>query len=120
MTHPSDLIAQKTFLGPDEIAFQKAQKRKRSPKVQLPKVLPGGPCCARCQNWIAPEESDDFGACTSLTVVTEKVSFGPERGSIFSTDQAMKQSDWAWESMATRGFFAGCSLFRSNGLEGAA
>ena len=119
MRHPSDVVAQTTFLSEDDKRFAKEQRRKRSPRVVLP-TTPDGPCCARCQRWRKPDDPGDFGICLSLVSVTEHISMGPERGTVLSSKEAMQQYDWPWEYLPTRGFFAGCSQYVSSEKEQAA
>lgn len=110
MTDPTDLIVQATFLGADDKRFAAEKKRKRAPRVELP-AIPDGPCCARCANWKPDTDPDDFGVCLALATVAERVTFGPERGTVVSIEQAIQQADWAFDYLSTRGFFAGCRLF---------
>lgn len=111
MSHPSDPVAQVTFLGADDIQFKREKARKSAPRIRPPEI-PDGPCCHRCANWARPDDADDFGTCRLLVFVEEKVTFGPERGTVFHIDQAMKQGEWGWDYLPTRGGFAGCSLYR--------
>lgn len=108
--HPSDFIAQTTFINPDEQQFRKAKERKRRPKVVLPD-LPDGPCCFRCRNWHPPGSHDDFGVCRLLAVITERVPMGAERGTVISVEQGVREPWIPWDYLPTRGFFGACSLF---------
>lgn len=119
MRHPSDAVAQATFLAVDDKQFRRERERKRRPKVVLPQ-LPDGPCCARCQRWRHDGDPDDFGICLSLVIVTERIGTGPERGTFFSAKEAMQQYVWPWEYLPTRGFFAGCSQYVEASKEEAA
>lgn len=110
MSHPSDRSAQITFMGKDDIQFQKAQKRKRAPKDPTPNV-PDGHCCLRCANWRPDVDPNDFGACVALVFVETKVPMGPERGTVFSLEQAMQQDEWAFDYLPTKPYMVGCSLF---------
>lgn len=114
--HPSDITAQKTFLGPDDIAFRNHQKRKRAPKDALPSI-PDGPCCARCANWQRPDNGDEFGMCREVVV---DMSVGTDVRRFVTRKEAREQFVIWTDPMATRGFFAACSLFRRNVAEGAA
>ena len=109
--HASDISAQMTFLGEDDKRFRREQERRRRPRDKLPNV-PDGPCCLRCRHWQEPGSHDDFGVCTMLAFVTVKVGIGPERGTIVSVDEAMQQDEYGFEYLPTRGFLAGCSLYR--------
>lgn len=119
MSDPSDFVAQRTFLAPDDIRFKKEKARRAAPRVRLPQI-PDGPCCDRCANWLRPEDADDFGECRLLVVVSEKATMGPERGTVFGIEQAMKQGEWGWEYLTTRGFFEGCSRYEAIEKERAA
>lgn len=110
MSHPSDHAAQATFLSPDDKAFRREQKRKRAPKAEPPPI-PDGPCCLRCGNWRAPGKDDDFGICTALAVITEKVKFGAERGTVVSIEWAMQQADVPCDHLRTKAYMDGCSRY---------
>ena len=109
-SHPPDHAAQSTFMAPDDKAFRREQKRKRAPKPDLPSV-PDGPCCFRCENWRAPGKDDDFGVCTALAVVAEKVKFGAERGTVVSIEWAMQQADVPCDHLRTKAYMDGCSRY---------
>lgn len=104
--HPSDAVAQKTFLGPDDKRFLSDKKRRRAPKIELP-AIPDGPCCARCANWEAPDE-DGFGQCREVVIVED--GYADTRRAITRTE-ARSLFLFGGDPLRTRGFFAGCRLF---------
>ena len=114
--HPSDLVAQATFLGADDKVYRRERKRRNAPKVALPS-LPDGPCCARCGQWQAPADPDDHGECRATVVQVD--GFADERR-VYTRAEAMALLRMGVEPLATRGFFAGCSLFEVRGEEEAA
>lgn len=112
-SHPSDGVAQKTFLGQDDHEFRRQQKRKRAPKDALP-TIPDGPCCARCSNWQRPGKDDDFGLCREVVV---DMAIGTSVRRFMTQREAREQFAVGADPIATRGYFVGCSLFTLKGIE---
>lgn len=108
-SHPSDISARKTHKGIDDLRYEREQKQKRAPKQKLPAILPDGPCCARCANWHPPEGGEPFGLCREAVVLD---SFLPERRIVMTRDEAQRTGELNWQYLPTRGFMAGCSLYK--------
>ncbi len=111
--HPSDLVAQRAFLGEDDKRFRRDRTRRRAPKPDLPD-LPDGPCCARCRHWEPPFEADDFGRCREAVVEIDGFA---DRRRVLTRAEAVAGFLFGVEPLPTRGFFAGCSLFAAIGEE---
>lgn len=106
-SHPSDISAQRSFLGEDDIRFKKERKRKSAPKPELP-AMPDGPCCGRCAFWERPTGDDAFGQCREIVAEFEGPS---DRRRVLTRDEAAKQFMLGVEPLRTRDFAPACSRY---------
>lgn len=109
--HPSDISAQRTFLGEDDKRWIAEKKRQRAPKVELPSI-PDGPCCVRCQNWERPQDSKDFGECR---VIVAEVDGPTSARRVMTREQAQAEFLIGVEPLRVRGFAAPCSRYQAKG-----
>lgn len=105
--HPSDVSAQRSFLGEDDIRFRRERKRKRAPKQDLPS-MPDGPCCGRCRSWERPDAGDDFGQCREVVVQLD----GPaDKRRVMTREEAAALFELGVDPLRTRDFAPACSRY---------
>jgi len=106
-SHPSDISAQRSFLGEDDIRFAKERKRKRAPKPELPS-MPDGPCCGRCAHWERPTDDDGFGQCRAIVVQIDGPS---DKRLVMTREEAAAQFMLGVDPLRTRDFAPPCSRY---------